>query len=77
MEESDAARVAAEMVRLHGRAAEMFAAEACDRALVLEDENGFSDWMRIAVLIARSLRQAVPKEIPMEIPTCDHTRHAA
>jgi hypothetical protein len=77
MEESDAVRVAAEMVRLHGQAAEMIAADACDRALELEDEGGFSDWMRVAALIARSLRQAVPREIAIEIPDTDHTRHAA
>jgi hypothetical protein len=77
MEEADAARIAAEMVRLHGRVAEMVAADACDRALELEDEDRFGDWTRIATLIARSLRQAVPREIAIEIPDADHTRHAA
>ncbi|HEY4283342.1 MAG TPA: hypothetical protein VGM62_09775 [Chthoniobacterales bacterium] len=77
MEEADAARIAAEMVRLHGQAAEMVAADACDRALELEDENRFSDWTRIATLVARSLRQAVPREITIEIPDVDHTRNAA
>lgn len=77
MEEADAARIAAEMVRRHGQAAEMVAADACDRALELEDETRFSDWTRIATLIARSLRQAVPREIAIEIPDVDHTRHAA
>jgi hypothetical protein len=64
------------MVRLHGRAAEMFAAEACERALALEDESGFSDWMRVTVLIARFLRQAVPKAAPIEVPASDNRRHA-
>ena len=77
MEEADAARIAAEMVRLHGQAAEMVAADACDRAMELEDEDKFSDWIRIAALIARSLRQAVPREIAIAIPDADHTRHAA
>jgi hypothetical protein len=67
MEEPDIARAATEMIRLHGQAAEMMAAEALDKALELGDTNGFSEWTRIAVLIAIQLRQAAPKEVPIEI----------
>ena len=77
MDETDAVGIAAQMVRLHGQAAELVAVDACDRALELEDEAGFSNWTQIATLIARSLRQAVPKEVAIKIPDADHTRHAA
>ena len=77
MEEPDIARAAAEMIRLHGQVAEMVAADALDQALELGDARGFSEWTRIAVLIAIQLRQAVPKEVPIEIGTSGTEKRVA
>jgi hypothetical protein len=55
------------MIRLHRQEAEMMAADALDKALELVDANGFSEWTRIAVLIAIQSRHATPKEVPIEI----------
>jgi hypothetical protein len=69
MDEPDIARTTTEMIRFHGQAAEMVAADAFDKALELRNANGCSEWTRIAVLIAIQLRRAVPKEVPIEITT--------
>ena len=77
MEEPDIARAASEMIRLHRPEAELMAAEALDKALELGDENGFSDWTRIAILIAIQSRQAAPKEVPIEISTLGTEKRVA